>query len=129
MQPMDWALLPFSRYFEFSGRSSRAEYWYFTALMWFVSLLIVLAEELLGEAAEGILAVINALFGLVTLVPSISVGVRRLHDINRSGFVLLGYSIGIGFVAALIPVALFFGSLATVLLTLALAALCVKLLI
>lgn len=129
MQPMDWALLPFSRYFEFSGRSSRAEYWYFTALMWFISLLILLAQELFGEMAEVPLTAVNALFGLATFIPSISVGVRRLHDINRSGFVLLGYSIAIGFIAALIPAAWFFGSFATMLLVLALAAFCIKFLI
>lgn len=45
MQPLDWALLPFARYFDFSGRSTRAEYWYFTAFMWFVSLLILMVTE------------------------------------------------------------------------------------
>ena len=69
MQPLDWALLPFSRYFDFSGRSSRAEYWYFTVLIWFVSLLILLGQLALGQAVESVLTVVNALFGLITFIP------------------------------------------------------------
>jgi uncharacterized membrane protein YhaH (DUF805 family) len=107
MEPLDWALLPFSRYFDFSGRSSRAEYWYFAALMWFISLLIVLGEKVLGEAVESVLAVINSLFGLITFIPSLSVAVRRLHDINRSGFELLKYGIAMVVVLALMPIALY----------------------
>lgn len=112
MQPIDWALLPFSRYFDFSGRSSRAEYWYFTAFIWFLDLLILVAQELLGEAGEGVLIIANIIVGLGTLIPSISVTVRRLHDINRSGFLVLGYGIGIGVLIGLIPVAMFMGSIA-----------------
>lgn len=108
MQPLDWALLPFSRYFDFSGRSSRAEYWYFTALIWFVSLLILLGQLALGQAVESVLTVVNALFGLVTFIPSMAVAVRRLHDINRSGFVLLKYIIGIAVILALMPFGLYF---------------------
>lgn len=129
MQPLDWALLPFSRYFDFSGRSSRAEYWYFTAFMWFISLLILLMQQLLGEAVEGVLTAVNALFGLATFIPSIAVAVRRLHDINRSGFVLLGYSMAVAVVVVLIPVSLFIGSFAAGLLILAAAVITIKFLI
>ena len=129
MQPLDWALLPYSRYFDFSGRSSRAEYWYFTALMWFVNLLILLAQQLLGEAVEGVLVLVNALFGLGTFIPSISVTVRRLHDINRSGLVLLAYGLGICAVVGLIPVAAAIGSFAVGLMILGAVVLSVKFLI
>ncbi len=107
MQPLDWALLPFSRYFDFSGRSSRAEYWYYTALLWLVTLLILLGEQLLGRPVEGVLTTINSLFGLITFIPSLAVAVRRLHDINRSGFELLRYGIPLVVVICLMPFALF----------------------
>ncbi len=129
MQPLDWALLPFSRYFDFSGRSSRAEYWYFTAFMWFVSLLILATQQLLGQAVESVLTVVNGLFGLVTLVPSLAVAVRRLHDINRSGFVLLKYSIVIGIILALLPVAIFLGTFGAGLFVLAAVVISIKFLI
>lgn len=130
MQPIDWALLPFSRYFDFSGRSPRAEYWFFTAFMWFISLGILLAQKVLGEAVESVLTVVNGLFGLVTLIPSIAVAVRRLHDINRSGFVLLGYTIGVvGVAGVLLPAAALIGSFAAGLVILGLVVICVKFLI
>jgi uncharacterized membrane protein YhaH (DUF805 family) len=129
MQPLDWALLPFSRYFDFSGRSSRAEYWYFTALMWFVSLLIQLGRLALGEAVESVLIVVNALFGLGTFIPSLAVAVRRLHDINRSGFVVLKYIIGIAVMLALMPFALYFVPLFGFVLGLGAVALALKFLV
>jgi len=126
MEPLDWALLPFSRYFDFSGRSSRAEYWYFTAFIWFVTLFILLMGLTLGEVVEGPLTVFNAIFGLATFIPSLSVGVRRLHDINRSGFVLLKYSIGLVVIMALMPVATVLGAVAGGLLLLAVIVVCLK---
>ena len=129
MQPIDWALLPFTRYFDFSGRSSRAEYWYFTALMWFITLAILLAQWTLGEAVESVLTVVNGLFGLATLIPSLAVAVRRLHDINRSGLVLLKYIIGVAAILVLLPVAALMGTFAAGLLFVAAAALCIKFLI
>jgi uncharacterized membrane protein YhaH (DUF805 family) len=129
MQPLDWALLPFSRYFDFSGRSSRAEYWYFTALMSFVSLLIVLGEQVLGQAVESVLAVVNALFGLGTFIPSLAVAVRRLHDINHSGFALLKYFIGFAVILVLMPLALYFAPFLGFILGLAAVAIALKFLV
>lgn len=129
MEPLDWAFLPFKRYFDFSGRSSRAEYWYFTALMWFVSLLILLMQLALGQAVEGVLTVVNGLVGLVTFIPSMAVAVRRMHDINRSGFVLLKYFIALVVIIVLMPVAMFLGSFVAALLALAAIAVAIKFLV
>jgi uncharacterized membrane protein YhaH (DUF805 family) len=129
MQPLDWALLPFSRYFDFSGRSSRAEYWYFTAFMWFVSLLILLGEKVLGQGVESVLAVVNSLFGLITFIPSLAVAVRRLHDINRSGFELLKYIVGIAAILALVPFALYFATFLAFILGLAAVVIALKFLV
>ena len=64
-----------SRYAEFRGRSSRVEYWSFTIINLFISFLFF--------EASFILMVIHQ---MVALIPSISVWVRRLHDINCSGW-------------------------------------------
>jgi len=69
--------LGFRRYFDFSGRSTRAEYWWWTLFIFTVSLVTV---DMPG---------LYLLFFLVTFIPSLSVGVRRLHDINKSGWWLL----------------------------------------
>ena len=68
----------FSQYAEFTGRASRAEFWW-----WFLFILLAgIAAGILGEA-------VSALFSLGTLLPSLAVGARRLHDTNRSGWRLL----------------------------------------
>ena len=84
---------------------------------------------MLGKAVESVLVVVNTLFGLVTFIPSLAVAVRRLHDINRSGFVLLKYGIAMGVVLALMPVALFFGPFAAGILILGLVAIGLKFLV
>jgi uncharacterized membrane protein YhaH (DUF805 family) len=70
----------FQNYVNFSGRAIRSEYWFwtlFTVLLWIVASIIDVALGL------GILAPLGA---LATLLPSIAVAVRRLHDTDRSGW-------------------------------------------
>ena len=67
----------FSKYADFSGRASRSEYWW-----WFLFLFLVL-----GTIAASIVSdTVSALFSLATVVPSLAVGCRRLHDIDKSGW-------------------------------------------
>lgn len=83
MSPVEWAMRPLKKYATFSGRAPRAEYW------WFYLAYILLAVLL------QILSSIHALFGLLgilylaLIIPMLAVGVRRLHDINRTGWWLL----------------------------------------
>jgi uncharacterized membrane protein YhaH (DUF805 family) len=74
----------FSNYFTFSGRATRAENW------WFV-LFTVTGRLVLGVIGgfAGLPGVLDGVFWIVTLIPSLAVGVRRLHDINRTGWWLL----------------------------------------
>lgn len=68
----------FSKYATFEGRASRSEYWW-----WFLF-------TFLASAATGIVSdKLSALFSLAVLLPSLAVGVRRLHDTDRSGWFLL----------------------------------------
>jgi len=90
---MHWIKLAFTRYFDFSGRSQRREYWSFLVfwlIVWIVTAWIDRAAGLRlpvpnGEAKPfvGLLATI---FLLATFIPGLAVGVRRLHDSNRSGW-------------------------------------------
>ncbi len=68
-----------AKYVGFAGRAPRSEYWYFT-------LFLILAS--IALAAAGLDQVGN-FFSVVTLLPSLAVGVRRLHDTDRSGWWLL----------------------------------------
>ena len=87
---MDWMLMPLRRYAEFSGRSRRKEYWMFTLLMFLVVIGLSIVERIVGlSGTVGPYGFLTLLFWLAVLVPSIAVGVRRLHDTNRSGWWLL----------------------------------------
>jgi len=67
--------LCFSKYADFDGRARRPEYW------WFFLFLFLL------NAATGIVSqALNGIVGLATILPSLAVGARRLHDTNRSGW-------------------------------------------
>ncbi len=103
---MHWMLLPLKRYAEFSGRSRRMEYWMFVlfqillAVAFWVVLAIVGGGALMSggdpsalAAAGGVVMIVSIVYGLVSLaliVPGIAVGVRRLHDTDRTGWWMLG---------------------------------------
>ena len=75
------------QYANFSGRARRSEYWYF---LLFIVLIEVVA--LVATAAVPIIGILIFIAMLGLIVPSIAVGVRRMHDTGRSGwFLLLGF--------------------------------------
>jgi len=88
----------FSKYTQFSGRSSRSAYWYFY-------LFVVLGDVIVG-IADGILGtgfILAILFGLGVVIPSLAVSVRRLHDIGRTGWwLLIGIFPIIGFIVLIV---------------------------
>lgn len=90
---MEWATLPLKKYAEFEGRSRRKEYWMYVLLLIAIGVVIGTVEGIVGlTGMVGPYGPITALFLLGTLVPSLAVGVRRLHDTGRSGWwLLIGY--------------------------------------
>jgi uncharacterized membrane protein YhaH (DUF805 family) len=78
----------FSKYANFSGRAPRSEYWWWILFVILVSFGVGLISGFL-EAASGsksIGALIIGLLDLFFLLPNLAVVVRRLHDLNRSGW-------------------------------------------
>ncbi len=73
-------LVPFVKYFDFQGRATRTEYWLFVGMQF--GLNIVLAVLAQGHGPN----LLGSLWSLATFLPSIAVGVRRYHDINRTGW-------------------------------------------
>jgi len=65
----------FNKYADFNGRAKRPEFWWYTLFIFLVSI----ATRIVGESAA-------LLLSLATLLPSLAVGARRLHDTNRSGW-------------------------------------------
>lgn len=76
-------------YANFEGRARRAEYWNFFLYNFLISLVIGVLTS--GFSLEGMAepSLLSSLYSLAVLVPGLAVGVRRLHDTNRSGWWLL----------------------------------------
>jgi uncharacterized membrane protein YhaH (DUF805 family) len=84
----------FQNYSNFSGRARRSEYWYFRlataviffALIAFAGLLAIVAG---GALAFQIVMAIFFIYILLSVIPSLAVTVRRMHDLGKSGWNVL----------------------------------------
>ena len=88
----------FSNYFKFSGRASRSEYWWFTLFITFTGIAAALADDAMtpGHSYPDDVGFIELIWNLIIIIPSTSLSVRRLHDVNRSGWWLLLVLTGVG---------------------------------
>ncbi len=81
---MNWYIGCWQKYAEFSGRARRKEYWMFCLFNFLAGIVIGIVDTVLG--AGGLLC---GLYNLAVLVPSLAVTARRLHDTDRSGWMML----------------------------------------
>ena len=72
------------KYAEFEGRARRKEYWMFILFDFIFAIAAAVLDEILGSEP-----VISIVYGLVLILPTLAVTVRRLHDTNRSGWWIL----------------------------------------
>lgn len=79
----------FRKYAVFSGRAPRAEYWWFTLFLLLAGFALGLADTLFFLTPAEQTGPLNTIFTLATLLPSLAVGARRLHDVDRSAWWLL----------------------------------------
>ncbi|MDQ6867649.1 MAG: DUF805 domain-containing protein [Pseudomonadota bacterium] len=80
----------FNKYAVFEGRASRSEYWFFllgTVLVAFAAGIIDTA--IFGSSKK----ILSLIWNLITILPLLAAMVRRLHDTDRSGWLLLYYDI------------------------------------
>lgn len=78
------------QYAVFSGRATRSQYWLFSLVLFVLLIVTLMIDQVLGDTTpEEPAGVITGLVYLAHLLPSIAVGVRRLHDTDRSGWWLL----------------------------------------
>jgi uncharacterized membrane protein YhaH (DUF805 family) len=95
-----------NKFFQFAGRAPRREFWYFMLFSIIVSIVVGIAGEILGimyvipmevpvisESGEMInttqnipINILQIVFGLSMIFPSMAVSIRRLHDIGKSGW-------------------------------------------
>ena len=87
---MNWFLIAVKKYATFSGRAQRAEYWYFALFYILIFIGLSMIDLITGSfSAKAGMGLLGGLLTLALLIPSIAVGVRRLHDTGRSGWWLL----------------------------------------
>ena len=80
----------FRNYVNFSGRSVRSEYWYWALFATIVvGVFGVIDEKLYPGAQMGAFSVVNIIVVLGLILPSLALSVRRLHDIDRTGWWVL----------------------------------------
>ena len=92
MSFMDAVKSSFQQYVGFSGRATRSEFWFFylsfvVASMGMLVLTIVSAFVL--DALMGLMGLLSMVTTLAFFLPSLSVTVRRLHDLGKSGWMFL----------------------------------------
>ena len=85
MEPVNWFMnVVTQHYFDFNGRARRAEFW------WFI--LVYVIGAILVSAVGGLIGLrqpLSLLYSLGLLAPHLGVTIRRLHDTNRTGWLVL----------------------------------------
>lgn len=87
---MNWYLKVLKQYADFIGRARRKEYWMFVLFNMIFSVIAMILDNILGIAMEGIgYGPLYGIYLLAIILPSLAVAVRRLHDIGKSGWMIL----------------------------------------
>jgi uncharacterized membrane protein YhaH (DUF805 family) len=81
---MDWYLKVLKAYAVFEGRARRKEYWTFFLINFVATILLTFVDLAIVH-----MRLFSAIYSIGVLVPSIAVGVRRLHDTDRTGWWML----------------------------------------
>jgi len=120
---MQYYLLAFQKYAQFSGRATRTEYWMFILFDLLIRCFFTLTSVILGYVGESVSSSANTadlpinsfsdiisviflaslIYGLATFIPNIALTTRRLHDIGKSGWLqLIALIPVIGWILALV---------------------------
>ncbi len=92
---MNYYLLVFKKYAVFTGRARRAEYWYFVLFNAIISIILGILGKAIGVFNVTIgtfgseMNILSIIYGLAVLLPGLAVAIRRLHDVGKSGWMIL----------------------------------------
>lgn len=89
---IDWfKKVVFENYANFNGRARRKEYWFFALASIIISIILGIIDASAGLTIGevGTTGILGSIKSLLILIPSIAVGVRRMHDVGKSGWYLL----------------------------------------
>ena len=94
---MNWYLQVLKKYADFDGRARRTEYWMFVLLNIIFCFAAIILDNVIGTAIDGIgYGIFYFVYVLGVFIPGLAVAVRRLHDTDKSGWMMF---------VALIPIA------------------------
>lgn len=86
-------------YCNFSGRSSRSEYWWYVLF----TAIIGCGVSFIFSGNQTTMSIISGIVNLVLLLPGLGLCVRRLHDTNRSGWwILIGFIPVVGWILLIV---------------------------
>jgi uncharacterized membrane protein YhaH (DUF805 family) len=80
---MNWYIKVLKNYATFSGRARRKEYWMF----FLINMIITILLAIIGVSIDN--PMLPNYYSFLIILPSIAVGVRRMHDVGKSGWYLL----------------------------------------
>jgi len=87
---MNWYLKVLKQYADFKGRARRKEYWMFILFNMIFGIVAMILDNILGIAIEGVgYGPLYGLYALAVFIPGLAVAVRRLHDVGKSGWMIL----------------------------------------
>lgn len=81
---MNWYLKVLQQYAIFSGRAGRKEFWMFVLFNLIISIVLSVINSIMGTWG-----IIGGIYALLVLIPALAVSARRLHDVGKSGWMLL----------------------------------------
>ncbi len=76
-----------NKYAQFNGRANKAEFWQYVLVYFLISIALSLLMSIFGgvKILRMIFMILNVIVMLALLIPSLAVGVRRMHDIGKAG--------------------------------------------
>ena len=87
---MNWYIDALKKYAVFSGRARRKKYWYLALFNIIITFVLAAFDAVTGSfSKEAGIGLMDSIYDLAILIPSIAVTVRHLHDTGRSGWWML----------------------------------------
>jgi len=88
---MEWYLKVLKEFSNFNGRARRKEYWMFVLFNAIIGFVISIIDNLFGLSYGALDSngIIGSVYQLFIFIPTVAVMTRRLHDVNKSGWILL----------------------------------------
>lgn len=87
---MNWYVRVMMHYSDFKGRARRKEYWMYTLFNFLFSIAALAIDFVISAGSDmPFFGFVILVFTLGHIIPGLAVTIRRLHDVNQSGWMLL----------------------------------------